>query len=156
MRYLPGMLALLSITLDALVADYGLLGLAVVAFLAATLLPFSSEVAVVAALEAELMPLGVLLAASIGNALGASFNYGLGWWPSGRLRNKLDDSRSGRRALAWAERYGKWSLLGSWLPIVGDPLCVVAGLIRVPLWFFALVGIGTRVARYVVLIVAFG
>jgi len=150
------MLALLSITLDTLIADYGLVGLAVVAFLAATLLPFSSEVAVVGALEAGLAPLSVLLAASVGNALGASFNYGLGWCPSERLRAKLDDSRSGRRALDWAERYGKWSLLGSWLPIVGDPLCVVAGLIRVPLWFFALVGIGTRVARYVVLIVAFG
>ncbi|GAB5517979.1 MAG: YqaA family protein [Rhodothermales bacterium] len=149
------MLALLTATLDALVADYGLFGLAVVAFLAATLLPFSSEVAVVGALEVGFSPIGVLLAASIGNALGASFNYGLGWWPSERLRTKLDDSRSGKRALAWAERHGKWSLLGSWLPIVGDPLCIVAGLIRVPLWFFVLIGIGTRVARYVVLIVAF-
>lgn len=134
------------------ITDYGLWGLAVVAFLGATLVPVSSEVAVVAALKMGLPPWQVLLSASIGNALGASLNYVLGRLFSGRIEERLQSSRAGRNALRWTHRYGKWSLLGSWLPIVGDPLCLAAGLFRVEFPFFVLVGIGTRIARYGVLI----
>ena len=138
--------------LAAWVAEYGVWGLALVAFVGATLVPVSSEVAVVAALKLGIPPWQVFLSASAGNALGASFNYGLGWLFGARVRARLEASRTGRRALQFAERYGKWSLLGSWLPVVGDPLCLAAGLFRISPLFFAAVGVGTRVARYALII----
>ena len=134
------------------IGEYGLVGVGLTAFVGATLFPVSSEVAVVVALKLGLPPWQVMLSASIGNSLGASLNYGLGLLFAPRIRARLERERSGRRALRWAERYGRWSLLGSWLPVVGDPLCLTAGLVRVPFGFFALVGIGTRLARYGVLI----
>ena len=141
--------------LAAWVAAYGLWGLAAASFLAATLLPFSSEVALVVALAAGLPPWAVFGAASAGNALGASVNYGLGWLFAERTQERLATSRAGRRALAWGERYGAWSLWGSWLPVVGDPICLVAGLLRLPVHLFVTVGIGTRVARYLVVMGVF-
>ena len=137
------------------VLDYGLWGLGAAAFLGATLVPVSSEAAVVAALRLGLPGWEVFVSASIGNALGASLNYVLGMLFGGRIRARLETSRSGRRALAWAERYGRWSLLGSWLPVVGDPLCLTAGLFRVGWYFFVTVGVGTRLARYAVLVGVF-
>jgi membrane protein YqaA with SNARE-associated domain len=137
------------------VRDYGVWGLGAVAFIGATIVPISSEVAVVAALKLGIPPWQVLVSASIGNALGASLNFGLGWLFSARIQNRLEQSRSGRYALRWTNRYGKWSLLGSWLPVVGDPLCLTAGLFRVSPFFFAAVGIGTRIVRYLVLINVF-
>lgn len=134
------------------VADFGLWGLFGAAFLGATLVPVSSEVAFVAALAGGVLPVPALLVASAGNALGALTNYALGVLFADRIERRLEGSRAGRRALAWTRRWGRWSLLGSWLPVVGDPLCLAAGLVRVPLWFFALVGIGTRIARYAVIL----
>lgn len=137
------------------VVEYGAWGLGAMAFLGATLIPFSSEVAVVAALKLGIPPWQVFLSASLGNALGATLDYGLGLLFAPRVRARLEASRSGRRALRYVQRYGRWSLLGSWLPIVGDPLCLAAGLFRVPFLFFAAVGLGTRIARYLVLIQIF-
>lgn len=137
------------------VAEYGVWGLGVAAFLGATLVPVSSEVAFVAALKLGIPAWQVFVSASIGNALGATLNYGLGWLFGARVLAKLEASRSGRHALRWVERYGRWSLLGSWLPVVGDPLCLAAGLFRVDLYFFVTVGIGTRLARYAVLVIVF-
>lgn len=132
--------------------EYGVWGVAAAAFVGATLVPISSEVAVVAAVRLGVPVWQVFVSASIGNALGATLNYGLGLLLAERTRRSLAQSRSGRRALAWAERYGPWSLLGSWLPIIGDPLCLAAGLFRLPLHYFVGLGIGTRVLRYLVLI----
>lgn len=130
----------------------GLVGLAVTAALAATVLPFSSEAAVLAALAAGWAPAEVWLAASIGNCLGALSTYGLGWWIGRRALPRLVAHRSGRAALRWAERIGPWSLLGAWLPVVGDPLMLAAGLFRLPLWAVVAFGLGTRVARYGVIL----
>lgn len=134
------------------ILKYGVFGVGLAAFVGATLLPISSEVAVVAALKLGLEPWHVFLSASIGNALGASLDYGLGRLLSSRVRERLEGSRGGRHALGWMQRYGRWSLLGSWLPIVGDPLCLAAGLLPVRWYFFVTVGIGTRIARYLVLV----
>lgn len=141
--------------MQAWVAEYGVWGLGLAAFLGATLVPVSSEVAVVAALKMGMPAWTVFVSASIGNALGASLNYGLGSLFGERVQAQLSASRSGRRALDWAERYGRWSLLGSWLPVVGDPICLAAGLLRVDFYFFVTVGIGTRLARYAVLVGVF-
>lgn len=143
-------------TPDLLLSEYGLWGLCVLAFLGATILPISSEIGVVAALSVGLPPVGVFLSASLGNALGATLTYGLGRWPARRMEHALQRSRGGRAALAWTRRYGPWGLLGSWLPVVGDPLCLTAGLLRVRVRYFVLLGLGTRIVRYGVLILAFG
>ena len=123
------------------------------AFLAATLVPLGSEVALVAAIKSGLgSTTGFLIAASIGNVAGCVFN----WWLGRNLRRfegrswfpvSHDDMMA---ATSRFNRYGKWALLMSWLPFIGDPLTLVAGVLGVPLRvFLPLVAIG-RVARYLV------
>lgn len=135
--------------MTAWVEAWGLPGLFLAAFLAATVLPFSSEAALVGALAAG-VPVGpALVVASVGNTLACALNYGLGWWLGERMRPRLESSRGGRAALRWSERWGAWALLASWLPVVGDPLTIVAGLARVRPWLFAVIVPALRVARYV-------
>ncbi len=133
------------------------IGLFFSALIAATILPLQSEAVLVALLaKGDLSPIMLVAVASIGNVLGAIINWGLGrgiehykdrpWFPAS------DSSLS--RAQNWYARYGKWSLLFSWLPIIGDPLTVVAGIMREPLpSFIILVAIG-KVGRYVALTIA--
>jgi membrane protein YqaA with SNARE-associated domain len=130
----------------------GYLTLALTAFLAATVVPFSSEGAVLGALALGGTPGAVLVAASIGNCLGALSTVALGWWWADRAQARLARARRGARALAWAQRYGSWCLLLSWLPFVGDLVLLAAGILRLPAWAIVLFGLGTRVARYVALI----
>ena len=134
--------------MQSFIASYGGPGLLVVSFIAATIFPLSSEVAVYAALRLGMPGGEVLLWASLGNCLGVLLNYGLGRWGSGTILKKTLESRGGRRAMAWTERYGKWSLLLSWLPIVGDPLTIIAGVMRINLLFFILTASAVRVLRY--------
>ena len=127
------------------------------AFGAATLLPFYSEVLLIAQLEAGLLPFWLWLAASSGNTLGAGVN----WWMGGKLSHYADRrwfparKKDLERAQGWFARYGKWTLLMSWLPIGGDALTVVGGIMRVPaLSFFTLVAIGKSL-RYALLILGY-
>lgn len=124
------------------------------AFAAATILPFYSEFLLLALLSAGEPPLALWLAASAGNTLGAAVNWWLGrycsqyagarWFPVGQ--------RELARAQAWFGRYGVWTLLLSWLPLGGDALTFVAGLMRVRFRvFLLLVAIG-KSARYAVVI----
>jgi membrane protein YqaA with SNARE-associated domain len=129
-------------------------GLFAAALAGATLLPMQSEAVLVALLLADAYPSWLLIAvASAGNILGSVINWGLGrgierlrhrpWFPVGA--KELD------RAQAWYVRRGKWSLLLSWMPIVGDPLTVVAGVLREPFpTFLALVAVA-KIGRYLVL-----
>ncbi|MDP2296470.1 MAG: YqaA family protein [Pseudolabrys sp.] len=130
-------------------------GLFAAALVAATILPMQSEAALVGLLLSGYSPWLLLAVASIGNVLGAVINWLLGrgierfrdrrWFPANQAA--LD------RAQGWYQRYGKWSLLLSWAPIVGDPLTVIAGVMREPLpVFLALVTIA-KVGRYAVLTV---
>lgn len=137
---------------SAWVGLYGLWGLALAAFLAATLLPLSSEVAVIAALQLHFAPLDVLCWASFGNCLGALSNYVLGRCFTQSLAQRVQHERWGLQAWRWARRYGGWSLATSCLPLVGDPIMLVGGLLRFPLGYVVGLGLGTRVARYVLII----
>ncbi len=128
------------------------MGLGFAAFLAATILPLSSEVALLAALAAGAPPIPAWIWASFGNCAGAMSSYGIGRLYGSRARERLKKSRAGQRALAWSERYGGWTLAGSWLPVIGDPLLLAAGLFRFPWWQILGLGLGTRIARYGVLI----
>lgn len=133
------------------VAAYGLLFLAALA--AATILPMQSEAALVGLLIADYSPGWVVAVASAGNVLGSLIN----WW-IGRGIERFRDrpwfpvDRAGlARAQAWYRRYGKWSLLLSWAPIIGDPLTVIAGVLREPAPTFLLLVAVAKIGRYVVL-----
>jgi membrane protein YqaA with SNARE-associated domain len=122
-----------------------------VAFLAATILPGSSE-AMLAALVA-LNPASVaslFVVATIGNVLGAVANWLLGRWFVQYAGSRWFPAATKRieQASTFFEKYGSWPLLFSWLPIIGDPLTVAAGVLRVRLpVFLALVSIG-KALRY--------
>jgi membrane protein YqaA with SNARE-associated domain len=129
------------------------------AFVAATLLPFYSEVVLVAVLLRGGDPWWVLAAATIGNTLGAAVN-----WYIGRFLLRFEDRRwfpfrphQVHRAQAWFLRYGKWSLLMSWLPVGGDALTFYAGIMRVPLsQFLVLTGTGKGIRYAVVIALSLG
>ena len=132
-------------------------GLFLAAFLAATLLPAQSEAVLVGLLLQGDWPVGVLLAvATVGNVLGAVVNWALGrcierwkarrWFPVGPAQLE--------RAQRHYRRWGQWSLLLSWLPLVGDPLTVVAGVLREPFWRFLLLVSIAKGGRYAVLAAA--
>lgn len=126
------------------------------AFLAATLLPGGSEVLLVALLDdAPTMWLQLLMIATLGNTLGAMTSYGLGW--TGRLANPPQEmtSRSAQIALAWMKRYGVWTLLLSWLPLIGDVLCLLAGWLKLPVFMSVFLIFIGKILRYSVVVFIF-
>lgn len=124
------------------------------AFLAATVLPFYSEVVLFAMIRAG-EPAGLLLAvAAVGNTLGSVVNWVLGRYILRFQHKKWFYFKPAQieKMQVWFQRYGVWSLLLAWMPIGGDPLTLVAGIMRVNLWLFILlVGIG-KTLRYVAVI----
>jgi membrane protein YqaA with SNARE-associated domain len=132
-------------------AAYG--GLFALAFLAATVLPAQSEIGLAALLLSGEFSVALLVAvASVGNTLGAAVN-----WVLGRGVERFRDrrwfpikARTLDRACGWYHRYGRWSLLLSWAPFIGDPLTLAAGVLREPFWsFLALVAVA-KTARYLI------
>jgi membrane protein YqaA with SNARE-associated domain len=130
-------------------------GLFLSALVAATVLPAQSEAVLAALVLAGEQPIWALvLVASVGNVLGSVINWLLGrglvtfrdkpWFPVSPA------------ALARAEghykRHGRWSLLLSWVPIIGDPITVVAGVLRESIWVFLALVTVAKVGRYVVLV----
>ncbi|NOH82869.1 DedA family protein [Vibrio sp. 03-59-1] len=121
-------------------------------FLSATLLPGGSEASVIATLSLNQFPvLSIILIATTGNTLGGLTNYWIGIW----LPNRTEQDKHGHKALAWLKKYGYWTMLLSWLPIIGDPLCLAAGWLRMKFWpCMILVFIG-KALRYGVLSAVF-
>ncbi len=131
-----------------------LFGLFSAALIAATLIPAQSEAVLVALLLSGTYPIWLLLVvASVGNVLGAIINWGLGRYAARfSHRRWFPASPAGlERAAAWYRRSGYLSLLGSWLPIIGDPITVAAGVMREPFWRFALLVTLAKAGRYVLL-----
>lgn len=129
----------------------GYLGLFLTAFVAATLFPLSSEAVLVALSNADGFDVALLFAlATLGNTLGAVVNWALGrfclhwagrrWFPFSR--DQL--TRAGERF----RRYGVWSLLFAWVPLVGDPLTFAAGVLRVRFLTFVILVAAGKAARY--------
>ena len=124
------------------------------ALVAATLLPMQSEAVLVGMLLAGGQPAWMLIAvATAGNVLGSLVN----WW-LGRFIEPFRDRRwfpvtpeRLEQAQGWYRRYGRWSLLLAWAPIIGDPLTMVAGLLREPLPVFLLLVTLAKLGRYLVL-----
>ncbi|MGA7978620.1 MAG: YqaA family protein [Chromatiaceae bacterium] len=130
------------------------LGLFVVSFLAATLLPAYSEVMFAGLQGAGYDPAALWAWATAGNTLGAAFN-----WVLGRYLLRYQDRRwfpfSANRlgpAQRWFQRYGVWSLLMAWAPVGGDALTFIAGLMRVRLHVFLVLTAIGKGARYGILL----
>ncbi len=127
------------------------------AFVAATLLPMQSEAALIGLLLTDTYSVWLLVAAaSLGNVAGSLVN-----WMIGRGIERFRDRRwfpaseAGlQRAQRWYRQCGRWSLLLSWMPIIGDPLTLVAGVMREPLAIFVLLVSIAKFARYLVVAAA--
>lgn len=113
---------------------FGLSTVFVVALVSATLLPMGSEPAVfgLVKLNPELFWPAVLVA-TLGNTLGGAITFWMGYGAE-RAYERLAHRRLEARALSWLQRLGPKGCLLSWLPIIGDPLCAVAGWLRLPFW----------------------
>ena len=136
-----------------IIDEWGLLGLFISSFISSTLLPGGSE-ALLAALRISNShePLSLLAVTTAGNTLGGISSWLIGFliarrWPSQKLL-KPDQ----QRASIWLEKHGSPILLLSWLPIVGDPLCLVAGWLKINFWqALIFIAIG-KAARYGVIL----
>lgn len=130
------------------------LGLFLAAFGAATLLPMQSEAVLVGMLLSDRYVISTLLAVAIvGNVLGSVLNWVLGRCVE-RFRHKrwfpVSEAKLAKAQQSYL-RYGHWSLLLSCVPIIGDPLTVVAGVMREPFWRFLLLVTLAKGMRYLVL-----
>jgi membrane protein YqaA with SNARE-associated domain len=124
---------------------------------AATILPMQSEAVLVGMILTEQFETWTLIAiASAGNVLGSIANWLLGRWIERFQSRRWFSIRESAlaRARSWYRRYGKWSLLASWVPIIGDPITMVAGVMREPLMTFIILVTIAKTARYVVLALA--
>ena len=123
----------------------------IISFLAATILPLSSELTLAGLIATNnYNNLLLLIAASIGNILGSIVNWILGFYSRNLISKKwfLFKDEQIKRSSNWFNKFGKWSLLFAWIPIIGDPLTLAAGLLRVKFTeFLILVSIG-KVFRY--------
>ena len=130
-----------------------------ISFLAATVLPFSSELTLAGLISTSNYDnLLLLVVASFGNVLGSVFNWSLGFYSRNLTTKKWFPFKETQieRSSKWFSKFGKWSLLFAWVPIVGDPLTFVAGLLRVRfLDLIILVAIG-KVSRYLIIFYLMG
>lgn len=135
-----------------MVTTYGLPMLFLLCFGAATILPFSSEVAFTTAIAIGWPVSAVLITASVGNVLGASTNYLLGYFFSTKMHDKLMNERFGRKVLRWSEKYGNRLIWLNALPLIGDPVTILAGIAKQSWQRFVLIVFGSRIARYILLL----
>ena len=130
------------------------LSLFAISFLAATILPFSSELTLAGLIAtSDYDNLLLLIAASFGNVLGSVVNWALGSYSRNLTTKKWFPFKETQieRSSKWFRKFGKWSLLFAWVPVVGDPLTLVAGILRVKfIDFIILVAIG-KVSRYLLI-----
>jgi membrane protein YqaA with SNARE-associated domain len=134
--------------------QFGLTTLFIVAFVSATLIPLGSEPVLFGLLQLNpdlFWP--AMLVATAGNTLGGAVDWWMGWGAH-KVADKYSHSKHHMRVLGWLEKLGPKGCLLSWLPVVGDPLCAVAGWLRLPFWpCVAYMAVG-KFARYVVMTVA--
>jgi len=141
-EWIDSLLALLALP------KFGLSTVFVVAFISATLLPLGSEPAVFGLIKLNPeMFWPAILVATVGNAGGGAVSWWMGYGAE-RVWEHARHKPVEHRVLGWLQRFGPKACLLSWLPIVGDPLCAVAGWLRLPFWpcvFYMAIG---KFARY--------
>jgi membrane protein YqaA with SNARE-associated domain len=128
--------------------QHGLSTVFVVAFVSATLLPMGSEPAVfgLIKLNPDLFWQAIVVATA-GNTLGGMFSWWMGWGAHQAV-DRWKQSSTHVQALKWLEKLGPKACLLSWLPIVGDPICAVAGWLKMPFWSCALYMAIGKFGRY--------
>ena len=129
---------------------WGLAGLFAVTFLAATILPAQSEILLLVMATTERYALlTLLIVASIGNILGSCANYAIGYAlaDSKKLTRYINEKKR-LRAEGWYQKFGRWSLLLSWAPFIGDPLTIAAGLLRDRFLYFVVIVTVAKTGRY--------
>ena len=133
--------------------ELGYIGLFLICFLSATILPFASEGVLILFLATGFDPLICLVIASLGNIIGGLTNYWLGLLGNPEsLKKRFKKPESFERLKSAINKYGYWLGLLSWTPILGDPLTIALGFFRVRFWpFFILMSLG-KIARYAVII----
>ena len=143
--------------MDSLVADYGLLGLFISAFISSTIAPGGSEAALIYLLmEGDLSSLNLLMVATLGNTLGALTTWYLGFLAAQRYSPEKLISGKQEKALSWVREWGVAVLLFSWLPVVGDAFCFAAGWLKQSFMVsMILIAIG-KLSRYGFIIYLFG
>ena len=121
-------------------------------FLASTLLPLGSEWLLVMMLAGGYDPLATVAVATVGNYLGGVATYLVGVWGGSWLIARVlrVSPQQQERARDYYHRFGVYSLLFSWLPVVGDPLCLVGGMLRINFGLFSLLVAAGKLARYVI------
>ena len=147
--------------MDSIIAflmNWGYMGMALSAFLAASILPFSSEAVMVGLLAAGLDMWALVAWGTVGNVLGSLFNYGIGRlgkmeWIEKYLHTKPEDLDRARRFMGGR---GAWMGLFSCIPVIGDVITIVLGLMRANLTIFTISVTISKLARYVVLMVTAG
>lgn len=135
--------------------QFGLSTVFLVATLSATLLPMGSEPAVFGLVKLDpTLFWPAVFVATAGNTLGGAISWWMGWGAERAYEKVAHRKPYELRALAWLERFGPKACLLSWLPVVGDPLCAVAGWLRLPFWpCVAYMAVG-KFARYVTMTAA--
>jgi len=134
-------------------AELGCFGLFIASFLAATILPLSSEVVLTLLLLAGLNPTALVVVATAGNVLGALLNYATGSRGGTLLLKKffkipLETLRRSQQAF---KKYGNFSLLFAWVPVIGDPLTMVAGTLQINISLFIILVTTGKLLRYVII-----
>jgi membrane protein YqaA with SNARE-associated domain len=136
--------------LENFLLQHGLPALFLLSFFAATVIPLGSEWLIAALILHGWEVAPVVGVATLGNYLGACTTYLMGLWGAGFFMKKTVavDEAALARAQRLYRRYGSWSLLLSWLPVIGDPLCLVGGAMRVNFALFTLLVAAGKLARY--------
>ena len=138
--------------MESWLLENGYPALFLLSFLASTLVPLGSEWLLAVLLVNHFDPSIVVSVATVGNSLGALTTYAIGLWGGPFLiRRVLRISRENQlRAARSFNRYGIWALLFSWVPVLGDPLCLASGVLKTGFWrFILLVALG-KFLRYLV------
>ena len=132
--------------------EYGYPALFLLSFLAATLVPLGSEWLLAVLLLNGFDLMIVVPVATIGNSCGALTTYAIGLWGGPYLIERILKISPGRQEQAelYFSRYGSWALLFSWVPILGDPLCLAGGVLRTGFWRFILLVSAGKFVRYLV------
>jgi membrane protein YqaA with SNARE-associated domain len=130
--------------------NYGFYSLFLLSFLASTLIPLGSEWLLVAMLLSKSEPWAVVAVATAGNYLGALSTYWIGLYGGDFLKRRVlrMDEKNTIKAERFYSRFGSYSLLLSFLPVVGDPLCLIGGMLRVRFIRFSLLVVSGKLARY--------
>ena len=131
------------------IRNYGFFALIVLSFFSASILPFTTEGAITASLFSGVPPESVVIACSIGNIAACGTNYFIGtffFYPEKHHKKSMV------KAQKLIRKYGGWSLLLSWTPILGDPLTFLSGVFRINFLKFSAIVYPLRIIRYIVLV----